>query len=87
MTCELTVSKANPKKIVSVRLLTPDGQKLNMKKKYRVATNNYITATSEIPEGSENVLNLQTTDLVMQFLEERGAVSYQGIKRLTVIEK
>ena len=87
MTCELTVSKANPKKIVSVTLFTPDGKKLNMKKTYRVATNNYITATSEIPKGSERVLNLQTTDLVMQFLEERGAVDYQGIKRLTVIEK
>ena len=58
-----------------------------MKKKYRVATNNYITATSKIPAGSEHVLNLQTTDLVMQFLEEKGAVDYQGIKRLTVIEK
>lgn len=87
MTCELTVSKADPKKIVSVRLLTLEGQKLNMKKKYRVATNNYITATSKIPAGSEQVLNLQTTDLVMQFLEEKGAVDYQGIKRLTVIEK
>ena len=87
MRCELTLDKANPKNIASVRLLTPDGKKMNMKKKYRVATNNYITATSEIPEGSEHVLNTLTTDLLIHFLEGKGAVDYQGVSRLSIIEK
>ena len=57
---------------------------MNMKRKYRVATNNYIPATSIIPEGSAHVLNVQTTDLITQFLEKRGTVSYQGVKRLLI---
>lgn len=84
MLCELTLNPRNPELIKSVKLLTPDGKKMNMKRKYRVATNNYIPATSIIPEGSAHVLNVQTTDLITQFLEKQGTVSYQGVKRLLI---
>lgn len=85
MRCKLTLDKENPKKIKSVKLLTLNGKPLNMKKTYKVATNNYITATSKIPEGAANVLNVQTTDLIMQFLEKQGTVSYQGVSRITIV--
>jgi 2',3'-cyclic-nucleotide 2'-phosphodiesterase (5'-nucleotidase family) len=87
MLCELTLDETNPKKVKSVRLLTPDGKKMNMKKKYRVVTNNYITATSVIPEGSARELNVLTTDLIMRYLEKKGTVSYRGSTHVKILSK
>ena len=86
MKCELTLEKDNPKKIKSVKLLTLDGKKFDMKKKYRVVTNSYVPATSTIPEGSEHILNVQTTDLIMRYLEKKRTLDYHGVRRLTIIE-
>ena len=86
MKCEITLDKTNKKKIKSVKLLTPDGKKMDMKRKYRVATNSYVPATSEIPEGSTHTLNIQTTDLLMRFLEQKQTVDYQGVRRLHIIK-
>ena len=85
MTCEITLEKDFPEKIKSIKLLTLDGKKLNMKKKYKVVTNNYIPATSEIPEGSAHTLNLETSDIIMQYLEKKEIVSYQGVSRLKTV--
>ncbi len=85
MQCDITLEKDFPEKIQSIKLLTLEGKKLNMKKKYKVVTNSYIPATSEIPEGSAHTLNLETSDIIMQYLEKKGQVSYQGVKRLTTI--
>ena len=87
MRCELELDKVNPSKFKSVHLLTPDGKKFDMKRKYRVVTNNYVTATSKIPEGSAQTLNVQTTDLIMQYLEKQKWVDYQGVRRLEYINK
>ena len=81
ITCEITLEEQFPEKIKCIKLLTLDGKKLNMKKKYKVVTNNYIPATSEIPEGSDHILNLETSDIIMQFLEKKKVVSYQGVSR------
>jgi 2',3'-cyclic-nucleotide 2'-phosphodiesterase (5'-nucleotidase family) len=87
MKCELTLDRTNPSRIKSVQLLTPNGKKLNMKRKYRVVTNNYITVTSKIPEGAAQTLNVQTTDLIMQYLEKKKWVDYRGVRRLEIINK
>lgn len=87
MQCEITLDETNPNKVKSVRLLTPEGKKMNMKKKYRVVTNNYITAVSNFPKGSDHVLNMLTTDLVMSYLEKKGTVSYQGSTHLKILSK
>ena len=84
ITCEITLEEGFPEKIKCIKLLTLDGKKLNMKKKYKVVTNNYIPATSEIPEGSDHILNLETSDIIMQFLEKKKVVSYQGVSRLKI---
>lgn len=76
--CELTLDPADDTKVKTVRLLTPDGQKLNMKKKYRVATNSYIPAMGNIPEGSARTLNIQTNDLIIRHLEKRHTLNYKG---------
>lgn len=83
--CELTLDRNNPSIIKKARLLTLDGKKLNMKKKYRVATNNYIPATSKIPKGADHLLNEQTTDILIRYLEKKETVDYQGVRRLTII--
>lgn len=85
MTCEITLEKDFPEKIKCVKLMTLDGKKLNMKKKYKVVTNNYIPATSEIPEGSAHTLNVETSDIIMEFLKKKGGVSYQGVSRLKTV--
>ena len=85
--CEITMDRNNPGIIKSVKLLTSDGKKLNMKKKYRVATNSYVPATSVIPEGSDHTLNVQTTDLLIRYLQKRGTVNYKGVRRLTVLSR
>lgn len=87
MKCELEIDKNNPSRFKNARLLTLDSKKFNMKRKYRVVTNNYITATSKIPEGSAQTLNVQTTDLVMQYLEKQKWVDYRGVRRLEIINK
>ncbi len=86
MQCEITLDKNNPQKIKNVKLLTLDGKKFDMKRKYRVVTNSYVPATSEIPEGSEHALNVQTTDLIIRYLEKEQTVSYQGVRRLKIIK-
>jgi hypothetical protein len=58
-----------------------------MKRKYRVVTSSYITATTKIPKGSAQTLNVQTTNLIMQYLEKNKQVDYQGVRRLEIINK
>lgn len=84
MRCAITVEKDNPRIIKSVRLLTPDGHPLDMNRTYRVATNSYISATSEIPEGSEQVLNVMIADIIMQYIEQRQTLDYQGVRRIEI---
>ena len=85
MQCVITLSKENPRVIEKVKLLTTDGRPLDMRRRYRVATNSYIIATSEIPEGVCEHFNLLTTDLIMQFLQQHGSVSYQGERCLHIV--
>ena len=86
MQCVITLSKENPRVIENVKLLAPDGRPLDMRRRYRVATNSYIIATSEIPEGVCEHLNLLTTDLIMHFLQQHGSVSYQGERCLHIVK-
>ena len=85
MTCEITLEKDFPEKINSIKLMTLDGKKLNMKKKYKVVTNNYIPATSEVPKGVAHTLNMETSDIIMSFLEKKEIVNYQGVRRLKTV--
>lgn len=86
MRCELTVYKTNRERIKGVRLLTKEGKKLDMKRRYRIVTNNYVVATSKVPEGAARAQNVQTADLITRFLEKQKKVNYQGVRRLTYKE-
>ena len=84
MRCLLKLDKKNPRLVKSVKLLTPDGKKMDMKRKYRVATNSYVPATSKVPAGSSQLLNILTTDIIMQYLEKQQTVDYLGVRRLEI---
>jgi len=84
MKCDITLDPLNDKKIKSVKFLTPNGKKMDMKRKYRVVTNNYIPATSKIPEGSDQLMIDLTTDIIMEYITKHGSVDYQGVRRLRI---
>ena len=73
------VLDADKKQVKQVVLYGPDGKKLNLKKTYRVVTNNYvqaITPTNRKDEGHS--LGIGTAEAIMQFLKDKGHVNYQG---------
>jgi 5'-nucleotidase len=83
MTAEYTIDPAN-KEIKKLVLLDKDGKKLNPKKIYKVMTNSYsaaITPTNRKDAGAG--IGKITAQLIMDYLEHQGHVSYQGVKRLT----
>ena len=73
------VLDADKKQVKKVVLYGPDGKKLNLKKTYRVVTNNYvqaITPTNRKDEGHS--LGIGTAEAIMQFLKAKGHINYQG---------
>ena len=75
-------------KVTKIVLYGADGKKLNLKKTYRVVTNNYvqaITPTNRKDEGQS--LGIGTAEAIMQFLKEKGHVNYQGKTCVKEIKK
>ena len=83
MRVEYTVNAAT-KNIKKVVVMDKDGKKLNLKKTYRVMTNSYTTAISPTNRKDQGTgIGKITAQLIMDYLEHQGHVSYQGVKRLT----
>ena len=82
------VLDATKQKVTKVVLYGPDGKKLNLKKTYRVVTNNYvqaITPTNRRDEGHS--LGIGTAEAIMQFLKAKGHINYQGKTCVKEIQK
>ena len=78
-------TKQQVKKVV---LYGPDGKKLNLKKTYRVVTNNYvqaITPTNRKDEGHD--LGIGSAEAIMQLLKAKGHIDYQGKTCVKEIKK
>ena len=83
MTAEYTIDPAT-KQIKKLVLTGDDGKKLNPKKNYKVMTNSYTTAISATNRKDPGTgIGKITAQLIMDYLEHQGHVSYQGVKRLT----
>ena len=83
MTAEYTLDPAT-KKITKLVLLDESGKKLNLKKTYKVMTNSYTTAISPTNRKDQGTgIGKITAQLIMDYLEHQGHVSYQGVKRLS----
>ena len=83
MTAEYTLDPAT-KQIKKLVLTGEDGKKLNPKKTYKVMTNSYTTAISPTNRKDPGTgIGKITAQLIMDYLEHQGHVSYQGVKRLS----
>jgi len=84
MTCDVTINPADGK-IKKLVLLDKDGKKLNLKKTYRVVSNSYSVAVSPTKRTDEGKsIGITTPDLIKNYLEHQGRVSYQGKKCLNI---
>ena len=84
MTCDITINPADGK-IKKLVLLDKDGKKLNLKKTYHVVSNSYSVAVSPTKRADEGKsIGITTPDLIKNFLEHQGRVSYQGKKCLNI---
>ena len=82
MKVDYTVDPAT-KALTKVVLYGEDGKKLNLKKTYKVITNSYTVAisTTNRKDPGKGIGKI-TAQLVMDFLEHQGHVSYQGSRRI-----
>ena len=84
--CSAVVTYTDDSKstIKKLELLDTNGKKLNMKKKYRVVTNNYVASIADSPREDEGErLAMTTSDIIIQWLEKKGTVDYQGRSSFT----
>lgn len=80
---QLTIDKKDPALIRNIKITNADGSKLKMKKTYRVVTNSYVAAACRAFGFHEmERLNCGTADMIMNFLEKKGTVDYQGVNRI-----
>ena len=87
MTCEITVNPADGK-ITKLVILDKDGKKLNLKKTYKVVSNSYSVAVSPTKRGDQgHSLGITTPDMIKNYLEHKGRVSYEGRRCLKFISK
>ena len=84
---ELTIDRAT-NTATDVKITMLNGKKFDLKHTYRFVTNSYVTAL--IPEGHKDKgtdTYEACSDLLVKYLQKKGSVDYQGVKRVTVIEK
>ena len=62
-----------------------NGKRFNKKKRYRVATNNFVASVSKVLKPLPYTdLNTTTTDYVISYLEKQESVNYKGKKCLVL---
>ncbi len=83
-TAVVTYTDANKSAVKKLELFDVNGKKLNMKKKYRVVTNNYVASIADSPRADQGERGAETTsDLILHWLEKKGTVDYQGRSSFT----
>ena len=84
--CTASITYADDSKttIKKLELFGPDGKKLDMKKKYRVATNNYVASIADSPRQDQGEsTTITTSDIIINYLEKVKTVDYKGRKSFT----
>ncbi len=83
-TAVVTYRDSTKSSIKKLELFDPSGKKLNMKKKYRVVTNNYVASIADSPREDQGERgDVTTSDLIIHWLEKKGVVDYQGRSSFT----
>ncbi|MBR5640488.1 MAG: bifunctional metallophosphatase/5'-nucleotidase [Muribaculaceae bacterium] len=83
-TATVTYTDATKTQIKKLELLDANGKKLDMKKKYRVMTNNYVASIADSPRQDQGERGTDTTSsIIIKWLEKVGTVDYQGRSSFT----
>ena len=81
--CLITRDKEKPSRITKLELTDANGKKLDLKKTYKVVTNSYAAVVTKSPrKDNGHSINKQTAELIIQYLEHKKTVNYQGVKRV-----
>ena len=87
MTCEVVTDPAT-QKIRKLTLYGKDGKKLNLKKTYHVVGNSYSVAVSPTNRADQGQsMGITTPDVIKNYLEHQGRVSFQGRRCLNIVTK
>ena len=87
MTCEVVTDPAT-QKIKKLTLYGKDGKKLNLKKTYHVVGNSYSVAVSPTNRADQGQsMGITTPDVIKNYLEHQGHVSFQGRRCLNIVTK
>ncbi|MBO4721831.1 MAG: bifunctional metallophosphatase/5'-nucleotidase [Muribaculaceae bacterium] len=83
-TAVVTYTDASKVEIKKLELFDTNGKKLDMKKKYRVVTNNYLASVADSPRQDQGERGTVTTsDYIINWLKKLGSVDYQGRSSFT----
>ena len=81
---EYTTDKNDSTLVKNVKLLTTEGKKFDLKRTYKVATQSYTMAICTSPHKDPGrSINIQTSNMIMKYLEKCGAIDYAGACRVT----
>ena len=84
MTCDVVIDPAT-QKIKKLTLNGKDGKKLNLKKTYHVVGNSYSVAVSPSNRADQGrSMGITTPDVIKNYLEHQGRVSFQGRRCLNI---
>lgn len=84
MTCDVVIDPAT-QKIKKLTLSGKDGKKLNLKKTYHVVGNSYSVAVSPTNRADQGrSMGITTPDVIKNYLEHQGRVSFQGRRCLNI---
>ena len=87
MTCEVVTDPAT-QKIRKLTLYGKNGKKLNLKKTYHVVGNSYSVAVSPTNRADQGQsMGITTPDVIKNYLEHQGHVSFQGRRCLNIVTK
>ena len=87
MTCDIVIDPAT-KMIKKLTLYGKDGKKVNLKKTYHVVGNSYsvaVSPTSRADQGQS--MGITTPDIIKNYLEHQGRISFQGHRCLNFVNK
>ena len=84
ITCDIVIDPAT-QKIKKLTLNGKDGKKLNLKKTYHVVGNSYSIAVSPTNRADQGrSMGITTPDVIKNYLEHQGRVSFQGRRCLNI---
>ena len=85
--CEATVDMDDEykDKLVSIKLMNPDGSDFDVTKTYKVVTNSYMqSACKPYVSDPGHSMNIQTSVMLTNYLENLGAIRCKGMQNLKI---